>query len=715
MGNDQELSIIVRARNEASKIIKQVQDDSRGAGAAIKKGFEDAVPASQALAVGVAAAGAAVVGFGIMSVKAYAEAEQASAQLDAVLQSTGNAAGITKDQLLDQATALQAVTKFSDEAVQATQAMLLTFTNIKGGVMQDATKTALDMAQALGMDGAQAAMQLGKALNDPLEGLTKLTRVGVTFSKAQEDQVKALVAAGDAAGAQKIILAELNKEFGGSAAAAGATYAGQLEILKNTFGDLQETVGKFILDAIKPLMSAFSGWLASVSEAGGLFDYFKGKIEENKDMLIVMGTAIAVGLVPALAAAAVAAWSFIAPLIPFLAIGAALGLAVNYLVEQFGGWGKVMDWVGGVIDNVKLGWEVFVSAFKDPDITSDGWVGTIEEIAGVARQLFDFFLDTGRKAIDGIKMAFDFLWPSIKSLGDTIANELWPALMNLWNILSPILLPALQIIGAIIGVVIVAAIWLFVNVLRIVIGIISALINFIAGLIQAIVGLVTWVIQAGAAIGKAFADAWNWIVATWNNVGGWFRGKWNEIVSIFSGVGQFFGDMFRNAWNGITGIFNQLGGFFRGVWGSIMGIFSGIGNAVANAIGGGVKGVINSVIGLAEGAVNGFIDMINGAINVINKIPGVSIGKVGRLGLPRLATGTDNFAGGWATVGEQGRENVWLPKGSQVFSQKDSKSMGGEVTNNFYGEMHFDSAEAVDRFYNRINRDSELAQMGMPT
>ena len=102
MGNDQELSIIVRARNEASKIIKQVQDDSRGAGAAIKKGFEDAVPASQALAVGVAAAGAALVGFVVMSVKAYAEAEQASAQLDAVLQSTGNAAGVTKQQLLDQ-------------------------------------------------------------------------------------------------------------------------------------------------------------------------------------------------------------------------------------------------------------------------------------------------------------------------------------------------------------------------------------------------------------------------------------------------------------------------------------------------------------------------------------------------------------------------------------------------------------------------------------
>lgn len=714
MGNDQELSIIVRARNEASKVIKQAQEDARGAGAAIKKGFEDAVPASQALAVGVAAAGAAVVGFAVSSVKAYAEAEQASAQLDAVLQSTGNAAGVTKDQLLEQATALQSVTKFSDEAVQATQAMLLTFTNIKGGVMQDATKTALDMAQALGMDGAQAAMQLGKALNDPATGMTKLMRVGVTFSKQQQEQIEKMVAAGDAAGAQKLMLEELNKEFGGSAAAAGATYAGQLEILKNTFGDLQETVGKFILDAIKPMMTAFSGWLAEVGKAGGLFEWFSQKIGENQGVITIVAGAILGALVPALVAGAVAAWSFIAPLLPFIAIGAALGVAVNYLVEQFGGWGKVMEWVGGVVEGMKAGWEVFVSAFQDPDVTSDGWVGFIEQIAGVARQLFDFFLDTGRKAIDGIKMAFEFLRPSLEALWDTIANQLWPALMNLWNVISPILLPALQIIGAIIGVVIVAAVWLFINVLNIVIGIITALINFIAGLVQAIVALVTWVIQAGQAIGKAFSDAWNWIVSVWNGVGNWFRQKWAEIVAIFSIVGQFFGDMFRNAWNNVVNIFSGIGGFFRGVWNNVVSIFTGAGAVVANAVGGAVKGAINGALSIAENTVNGFIDLINGAINLINKIPGVSIGKIGRLSFPRLATGTDNWGGGWATVGEQGRENVWLPPGAQVYSNKDSKAMGSTTEINIYGDQHFDSAEAVDRWYNRINRDAELAQMGQP-
>lgn len=714
MGNDSELSIIVRARNEASKIIKEVQDDARGAGANIKKGFEDALPASKALAVGVAAIGAAAVGFGVMSVKAFMEAEDASAQLDAVLKSTGNAAGITKDQLLDQATALQSVTKFSDEAVQATQAMLLTFTNIKGGVMQEATQTALDMAQALGMDGSQAAMQLGKALNDPAQGLSKLMRVGVQFTEEQQKQITAMADAGDAAGAQRLMLEELNKEFGGSATAAGATYAGQLEILKNTFGDLQETVGKFILDAIKPMMTAFSGWLKQVNESGGLMAWFGEQIDKNKPIIMAVAGAILVGLLPALVAAAAAAWAFMAPLLPFIAIGAALGLAVNYLVEQFGGWSKVMGVVGGILDQLKLAWNVFIEAFQDPDVTSDGFIGFIEQVAGVARQLFDFLQDTGKKALEGLKMAFDFLLPPLQSLWDTIANKLWPALLNLWNVISPILLPALQIIGAIIGGVLVVAIWLLVNVLNIVIQVIVAVVNFIAGLIQAIIQLVTWVIQAGAAIGKAFADAWNWIVQAFGNIGNWFRDRWNEVVAIFAAVGSFFQQMFQSAWNNITAVFGNIGGFFRGIWNSIMGIFVGMGQAVANAVGGGVKGAINGIISIAENAVNGFIDMINGAIGLINKIPGVSIGKLGRLSFPRLATGTDNWKGGWATVGEQGRENVWLPPGAQVSSNKDSKAMGS-TENNFYGDMHFDSAEAVDRFYNRLNRDSELAQMGMPT
>src|SRR5258708_1908746 len=61
--------------------------------------------------------------------------------------------------------------------------------------------------------------QLVKALNDPIHGVTSLMRVGVTFTAQQKEQIKTLVDTGHTMDAQKVILAELTKEFGGSAAA----------------------------------------------------------------------------------------------------------------------------------------------------------------------------------------------------------------------------------------------------------------------------------------------------------------------------------------------------------------------------------------------------------------------------------------------------------------------------------------------------------------
>lgn len=645
--------------------MKEVMNDAKGVGGSIKKSFSDAVPASTAMAGAVAAAGAVVVGFGVSSVKAFMEAQDASAQLDAVLKSTGGAAGVTKDALLEQATALQSVTKFSDEAVQATQAILLTFTNLKDDVMMETTKVALDMAQALGMDGSAAAMQLGKALNDPATGMTKLMRVGVTFSKQQQDQIKKMVEAGDAAGAQKLMLAELNKEFGGSAKAAGEGYAGQLEILKNTFGDLQEAVGQFLLDAAKPFLAAIGGWLGEVSKAGGLIAWLGQQFEKNKQVIFIVAGAIAVALVTALVAGAAAAWAFMAPLLPFIAIGAAIGAIVYALSEHFGGFNNLLKAAGDALMAV---WNV---------------IGPI-------------------------------LIPAFQALWNTIATQLWPALQNLWNTLAPVLLPVLQALGVIIGAVIVAAVWIFINVLNIVIGVISAVINFIAGLIKWIGDFIAAAAQVGAQVGQFFVNAWNTIAAVFGGIGAWFAARWNDIVRIFSVVVSFYAGVFRGAFNAVTGAFSGIVGFFRGIWNSIMGIFSGIGTAVSNAVGGAVRGAINGALSIAQNAVNGFIDLINGAIDLINKIPGVSLGKIGRISLPRLATGTDNWKGGWATVGEQGRENVWLPPGAKVFSQKESNAMAGGVTNNFNGPMTFATKEAVDAFYERINTDAARAAGGLP-
>jgi hypothetical protein len=182
------------------------------------------------------------------------EAEDIQADLNATLKSTQGAAGMSADAINDLATALTAVTPYEDDAIVKGEAMLLTFTNIGKDVFPQATEAMLNLAQKMGGDLSGAAVQLGKALNDPVKGVTALQRVGVTFSAEQKDLIASLMAVGDAAGAQRVILAELAKEFGGIAQAAGATTQGQLAIFQNTINAVKDSIGTGFLPVIKDLL-----------------------------------------------------------------------------------------------------------------------------------------------------------------------------------------------------------------------------------------------------------------------------------------------------------------------------------------------------------------------------------------------------------------------------------------------------------------------------
>jgi hypothetical protein len=173
-------------------------------------------------------------------VRATIESEKAQAQLAAVLKSTKGAAGLTADELNRMAAALQGVSTYDDEAITGAQSLLLTFTNIGASVFPEATQAVLDMSTALGQDLSASAVQLGKALQDPIEGITALRRVGVNFSDAQKEVIQQLVETGRQADAQRLILKELETEFGGSAEAARNTLGGALQGLENDFQNLLE-------------------------------------------------------------------------------------------------------------------------------------------------------------------------------------------------------------------------------------------------------------------------------------------------------------------------------------------------------------------------------------------------------------------------------------------------------------------------------------------
>lgn len=180
------------------------------------------------------------------AIDSFVAQEKQLAQLNATLKSTNNAVGLTANEISDMASAFQETTKFADDAILRGQNMLLTFTKIGGEVFPQATEAILNMSEAMGTDLQQQAIQVGKALNDPIQGVTALRLVGVQLSKQQEKMIRDFMAVGDVASAQKIILGELETQFGGVARAAADTFGGALKQLENVNDDNLEAIGKIV-------------------------------------------------------------------------------------------------------------------------------------------------------------------------------------------------------------------------------------------------------------------------------------------------------------------------------------------------------------------------------------------------------------------------------------------------------------------------------------
>lgn len=185
----------------------------------------------------------AAIGIGAF-VKKIADAtsaqESALKQLEATWKSTGGAVGLSVDEMVKDAKRLQAATIFADEEIIKAQSQLATFTNITTETFKEATAAALDLSVKMDQSLQTSIVQLGKALNDPIRGMSALAETGIQFTEDQKELVKELQESGRMMEAQKLILAELETQFGGSAEAARDTFGGALKGLDNAFGDLLE-------------------------------------------------------------------------------------------------------------------------------------------------------------------------------------------------------------------------------------------------------------------------------------------------------------------------------------------------------------------------------------------------------------------------------------------------------------------------------------------
>src|SRR6266496_2798026 len=212
-----------------------------------------------------------VIDFFEKSIEGAREGNRVAAQTEAVIRSTGGAAKVTTEQVASLSDAIAAKTGKDHLAVEAGANMILTFTGIKNAaganndIFNQTVQVTEDMSAAMNGGVIEAegmrktAIQVGKALEFPINGLTALRRVGVAFTDQQKAQITELVKSGHTMEALKIILSELRREFGGSAEAS-ATAADKLAERWRIF---QETVGNKLI----PILDKGANVLIRFSDA----------------------------------------------------------------------------------------------------------------------------------------------------------------------------------------------------------------------------------------------------------------------------------------------------------------------------------------------------------------------------------------------------------------------------------------------------------------
>ena len=330
---------------------------------------------------------------------------------------------------------------------------------------------------------------------------------------------------------------------------------------------------------------------------------------------------------------------------------------------------------------------------------------TLEYIGEVFRVLFNTVADVFGGIADFLKGVFDIITGILTSDMSKIFDGFTETGDAIMNILSTILTGLLDLTVAVLKVIWDTIVAIFQGIWDGIVAIFTPLGEWFAGVFQAawdgivaiFTDLATWfgdrwaeVKTALSNIGTWFTDmfqkAWNGLTGIFANIGTWFGERWNDVTNALANVATWFGSIFSSAYNAVTNAFSSIGSFFSGVWSTVKSIFVNAGQAVGSAVGGAFRSAVNAVLGTIENVVNGFVGMINGVIGMINKIPGVSLGSIGYVSLPRLARGGIVDSPTVAMIGEAGKEVV-MPLENTGFLQTMGRIVGGAVVNALGGGL----------------------------
>ena len=436
------LAFDILARDRASRTLDKVGDSAEKAGGRLQKlGTTAKVALAGTAAAGVAAFGAAMV----QGAKDAVSFETLAKKSEAVLKSTGNTAGTSVKGIQALAGSLESLSGVDEELIINSQNVLATFRNIRnvGGekIFDKAAASALDMSVALGKDLQGASTMVGKALNDPVKGIAALGRAGVQFTAEQKEQIKTMVAAGDTLGAQKVILGELETQFGGTAKAAGSGLGGSMARLQDVVGDTFRTVATAALPTLTKLAEAFARWLpGAIEKTQQTFGAITGFIGDHKESFVVLGVVVGGALVGAFlswaASAAAAAAATLAAAAPVLALGAALAVLTAGIVwayQNVGFFRAAVDAVarfltGTLWPAIQTGAGLFTGTLIPAIQGVIEWYwnfysaafDVVGKVVGKFGEIVAFFAGLPGSLADSAGDVFGFLWTSFKGVMNTV-------------------------------------------------------------------------------------------------------------------------------------------------------------------------------------------------------------------------------------------------------------------------------------------------------
>lgn len=208
--------------------------------------------------------------------------------------------------------------------------------------------------------------------------------------------------------------------------------------------------------------------------------------------------------------------------------------------------------------------------------------------------------------------------------------------------------------------------------------------------------------SVGSWFKSTFTTAWTNVKNAFSSMGSYFSGLWTSVKNTFSSVGSWFSSTFSSAWTAVKNVFSGWGSFFDGLWTQIKNKFSTIGSNIATAISSSVKSGMNRVISSIESIINKGIRLINSAINLANKLPGVNVGTIGELSLPRLAKGGIVNSPLIAQIGEDGAEAVVPLEKNTEWIQKVARELNGQMQSG--GVANEAMLKKLDQIYTRLDR-----------